>query len=213
MLFGDYYNFAVLCFVSLIVIINPLSKILVLPPLIGHFPKKEQTAMIRKGITIGYFLLVGFSVLGGYLLNFLEIDIFSFQIAGGIFLFYIAFDLLTGRAHEKNLEKREEYQHTKMNQIVFSPLAFPIFAGAGSIALGMLLFTQAQDILMKGVFIAVLTFIYLINYFFAVNTPYLGKIIKEEGINVIAKVFGLIIAALGIQLILIGLKTAFTALV
>ena len=209
MIYTDYLAFAIYCFVSLIVIINPLSKIIVLPPLIGSCSKREQGEMITKGITIGYFLLLGFSAVGGYFLGILSIDLFSFQIAGGVFLFYIAFGLLTGIEHEKNLQKRKEYSKIRKDQIIFSPLAFPIFAGAGSIAIGMLLFTQAQGLIMKAVFVAVLTLVYLINYLVAVNTYYLGAIIKEDGINVLSKVFGLIIAAFGIQLIILGIKSAF----
>ena len=77
-------QFGILAFTSLLAIVNPLSVIPMFIAMTLAYDGERRKATLRRAIATGFFIMVGFAVLGGLILKFFGITTPAFQIAGGI---------------------------------------------------------------------------------------------------------------------------------
>lgn len=160
------------------------------------------TATMASFITMVTSLFVGLAVL-----NFFQISIPAFRIAGGLLL------LNTGFGMMNSVQKSIEITEQKLSKIISTaiiPIAIPITTGAGTMST-IILFAEGahnhgylQFALMGA--IAVMTLIIYISFFFS---PKIVKYLGATGLDVLTKIFGLITLALGIQFIINGVAGAF----
>jgi multiple antibiotic resistance protein len=94
--------------------------------------------------------------------------------------------------------------------IAVSPLAMPILAGPGTIATAMN-FAGAGGI--SDVIVAIVAFATLcvITYLFFVSGERLLGILGDNGLNVVTRLMGLILAVIGVQMLITGLAGAVKA--
>ncbi len=208
----EFYEYFIFSFLTIIAIINPLTKIAIFPPLLAQFDDERKSKTIISSVFLAFGILLGASIIGQYFLSFLKIDIFSLQITGGIVLFYFAFKLITG------LEKKHAHGHTKKaleeeaEDIIFAPLTFPLLVGPGSAAIGIILYTQAASLAAKAGFVGAIIVVYIINYLAIVDAEKVEKRFGHAGMEVMGKILGVLVAAIGIQFVITGIKAAFDLL-
>jgi multiple antibiotic resistance protein len=181
-------NFKEILSVSLILfsIIDILGSI----PIILDLKKKagsihaDRTTLVAGGLMIGY-LFVGKSILGLF-----GVDVKSFAVAGAFILLLIGFEMISGR---------QIFQHnttsSKATSIV--PLAFPIIAGAGTMTTILSLKAAYEE---ENIIIGILLNMLLV---FAVlrSAGWIERKLGPTAIQVLQKVFGLILLAIAIKLI------------
>jgi multiple antibiotic resistance protein len=125
--------------------------------------------------------------LGEPLLNLFGVDVSSFAIAGALVLFLLGLELVLGI-------ELFRYDHTKGNTIV--PMAFPLIAGAG--AMTTLISLKADYHLME---ILIALFLNMICVYFVLKSTHVfERILGEAGIQILKKVFGIILLAIAIRL-------------
>src|SRR5690606_6657672 len=135
-------------------------------------------------------IMFAFLFLGEQLLGLFGVDISSFAVAGGIILFLIGMEMVLGR----NIFKQENL-HPSSASIV--PIAFPLIAGAGTITT-LISLRAAYELpnLVVGVSVN-LAFIYVVLK----SSGYIEKKLGVSGLDVMRKVFGIILLAISIMLI------------
>lgn len=159
--------------------------------------KRHRNIMAIKAAVISTALLIIFGNYGEPLLHQLGISIESLRIAGGLLLFYIAFNMV--------IQDSEPESVTEKKDISVFPMSIPLLAGPGSLTLSILLFSDATSI--KGnvsITVAILA-VLLLTFILMITSDYLKKIIGRTGDEILSRFLGVLLAALSIQFIYDGI--------
>ncbi len=132
-------------------------------------------------------IFMAFLFIGTPLLGVFGIDVSSFAIAGAFIIFLIAMEMILG------IQIFSQDAHG--NGAIF-PIAFPLIAGAGSITTILSLKAEYETI---NIFIA-LVFNMVIVYFVLRLTSVFEKILGQGGLQILKKVFGVILLSIAIKL-------------
>ncbi len=195
-------------FVKLFVAIDPIALIPIFASLSSKIPIDKILKLGSIMFLISLFLLIFFVVFGNALLDIIGISIASFQIAGGIFLFIIAFEML----FEKRSKRKEKLVDKKINEdfliaFIIFPITIPLIIGPSAITLSILisenfsfnflnLYTKILPIFI------VITFTVLIFITSKITASILGKF----PVLILQKIFGIILGSLAIEFVLNGIR-------
>ena len=163
-------------------------------PIIIDLRKKAGHIQSEKASLIAGFILIIFLFLGEQLLSIIGLDVHSFAIAGSLIIFFIALEMILGI----KIYKEEK---NPLNATVF-PLAFPLIAGPGSLTTLLSLKAAFSNVNIIVAIIINMIFIYMV---LKASTK-IEKIIGENGIGIIRKVFGVILLAISIKLFTTNIK-------
>jgi len=167
-------------------------------PIIIDLRKKAGQIQSGKAAIIAGIILIVFLFLGKSILNLIGIDVNSFAVAGAFILFFIALEMILGIT----LYKQEE--HNPMTTAVF-PLAFPLIAGPGSLTT---LLSLRAEFRTENIIVAVLMNVIII-FIVLKTSAKIERIIGQNGINIIRKVFGVILLAIAVKLFAHNIKALF----
>jgi multiple antibiotic resistance protein len=197
----------VLSIVELVVMLNPFALFLYLEPVRKDLNHRQFMSVIFKASIISLSICLMFFFSGEFLFKkvFL-IDFESFRIFGGIIIFsYAYFFILKGQRAliiiKENLDD------------LASEIALPFMVGAGTISLSIL--TSYRHPRLLGVLILFAAF--LINFvsIFLLNKTrdsLEGKKLKvayDKNMEVLLRLNGFFIGAIGVNMILTGIKKMF----
>ncbi|WP_303316947.1 MarC family protein [Flavivirga abyssicola] len=181
-------------FMVLFAVIDIIGSI----PIIIDLRKKAGHIQSEKASVIAGIILVVFLFLGKSILNLIGIDVNSFAVAGAFILFFIALEMILGIT----LYKQEE--STAMSTAVF-PLAFPLIAGPGSLTT---LLSLRAEFRTENIIIALI--LNVIFIFIVLKTSAkIERLIGQNGINIIRKVFGVVLLAIAVKLFAHNIKALF----
>jgi len=145
-----------------------------------------------------------FVILGKTIFELFGITIPAFKITGGILIFYVGFDMLQSK--KSNL-KHLKNTHIDEN-IAVSPLAIPILAGPGTIVTAMN-FVSDANALKIGLVLLIFAVMCLLTYITFSLSDFIVRKIGNNVISVVGKIMGLIIAIIGTNMIIEGIKITF----
>lgn len=166
---------------SVIDIVGNIPILLDLKSRVGEIHSEKVT--IVSGAIMIIFLFLGNSIL-----SIIGIDIKSFAIAGSFIIFFISMEMILGVRFYK-----EESAETA--SIV--PIAFPLIAGAGTMT--TLLSLRAEYVHVENIIAAILINLVAV-YIVLKNIKRLEKWLGKGGINILRKVFGVILLAIAVKL-------------
>jgi multiple antibiotic resistance protein len=167
-------------------------------PIIIDLRKKVGHIQSGKAALISGFILILFLFLGKSILNLIGIDVNSFAVAGSFILFFIALEMILGIT----LYKQEE--HTANTASIF-PLAFPLIAGPGSLTT---LLSLRAEFRVENIIVAIVLNVILIFIVLKTSTR-MERFLGQNGINIIRKVFGVILLAIAVKLFAHNIKDLF----
>lgn len=200
-------------FITLAVIIDPPGCAPIFASLTSGTPAAHRRKMAIRSITVAWFILIFFAVLGESLLNTLGISLSAFRLAGGIMLFMIALDMVFERRTERREERAREIEGTpQAEDIAVFPMAIPMIAGPGSIATIMLLTARADGIGERLIVLAAMTAVILLTLAALLAAGPLMKLIGAKLEAMITRILGVILAALAVQFVLDGLERSLPGL-
>lgn len=171
------------CFLVLFAVIDIVGSI----PLIVSLRKKAGKIQSEKATIVASVLIILFLFLGERMLGLLGIDVYSFAVAGALVLFFIALEMILGI----EINKFEE-----PSSVSIVPIAFPLIAGAGSLTTVLSLRAEYEvENIIVGILINMVV-VYLVLKF----ANKMDKILTPGVLNVLQKVFGIILLAISIKL-------------
>ena len=140
------------------------------------------------------------------MLNLFGISIYAFKIAGGIIVLNIALSILKGVTH--NHSHGERTTKTPRNNIGVVPMAIPVVARSGLITV---LITNAHDFNFEETLLATLICAILASFFWISLrvSPKVASFLGQEGLKIVSRIMGLILAAIAVQMIISGIKKVF----
>ena len=192
-------------FVTFFVTIDPPGLMGIFLALTTGMTSKQRRQTALRGTLIGIIILLGFMLVGGIILETLGISMSAFRIAGGLLLFYIAFEMVFEMRAERKEEAAEKIiSHSELQSMAVFPLAIPLIAGPGAISAAILLaddFSWPTDRLaLMGVLIAVGIIVYLA----LLLADRVSRFISETVQIIMTRLLGIILAALSVQFVIDG---------
>jgi len=164
-------------------------------PIIIDLRKKAGHIQSGKASVIAGVIMIVFLFLGESILTLIGIDVHSFAVAGAFILFFIALEMILGIT----LYKQEE--GTAMNASVF-PLAFPLIAGPGSLTT---LLSLKSEFHTENIIIAMVINV-LVIFILLKTSSRIERLIGQNGIDIIRKVFGVVLLAIAVKLFTSNIK-------
>lgn len=174
---------------AVIDIVGSIPVIIDLRKKVGHI--QSEKASIVAGILMIVFLFVGKKIL-----NLIGIDVNSFAVAGAFIIFFLALEMILGI---------QLYRDDEPETAAVVPLAFPLIAGAGTMTSILSLRAEYHP---ENIVIAIIIniiFVYIVLKASGKIERFLGK----QGINVIRKIFGVILLAIAVKLFATNIKGLF----
>jgi multiple antibiotic resistance protein len=195
-------------FVVLFVVVDPPSMAPLFATMTEGGSPGYRRRMALKSSAIAFAICVAFALGGGWFIGVMGISIDAFRIGGGVMLFLIALDMVFAR--EEKTTPAENAETRRRADISVFPLAFPLIAGPGSLATVLLTFGSARpDPLLYAGLVAVIATVVGLSLLVMLASPLVMRVLGVTGANVVARVAGVILAALAIQFVIDGLKGAF----
>jgi len=173
---------------------------------------KAHRIIILASIAVAVFLS-GAVLLGKQILTFFNVGLDDFRIAGGLLALFIAFEMF--QAHYGGFMQSVDEKaaaETDVHGVAITPLAFPFLVGPAEMSIMITLSNDHPGWADKGMLVAasiVTTFLMGLTLWLA--TP-INRFMGNTGINVITRVIALIVASIGIDFIMTGLKNELPGL-
>ncbi|NLU83889.1 MarC family protein [Rhodococcus sp. HNM0569] len=184
-------------FVTLLVIMDPTGAVPVFLSLVGRKGKDARLRAAWQAPAVSLLVITLFAIGGQAILGYLHIGIPALQGAGGLLLLLIALDLLRGRGAGAG-----DPQGTEEVNVALVPLGTPLMAGPGAIAAVIVAVAQADsDAGAYWAIAAAIVSIHIVLFLVLRFATSLIRFLGENGITLIARIAGLLLAAIAVQLI------------
>lgn len=204
----------VTAFVTLFVIIDPIAVTPIFVALTEGSTDSDRRRMATMAVAVAAAILVVFAVIGEVLLKSMGISLAAFRIAGGVLLFILAIEMVF--AHQSGIRtttsgEQQEAEHRK--DVSVFPLGIPLIAGPGAMASVILLIgAHPGDLIRQGIVIVALLAVLALSLVMLLVSVRIVKYLGVTGVNVVSRVFGIVLGALAVQYIIDGIKQSFPGL-
>jgi multiple antibiotic resistance protein len=199
-------------FAALVAMTNPVGAVPIFIDMTA-----TQTAVQRNrtafnaALTAGLVLAISFFA-GEVILNFFGITIASFRVGGGILILLMALSMLQAKMSPVR-QTPEEIQHgVEKDAVAVVPLGLPLLAGPGSISTVILYAHHGAPWWHSVALVVIIALVAAVAWLSFRAAPLLTRVLGKTGINVVTRIMGLIMAAIGVEFIAAGLKALFPVL-
>jgi len=156
-------------------------------PVLLDLRSKHGKIQSEKATLVSGVIMVVFMFIVQQILSLIGIDVSSFAIAGSFIIFFLALEMILGIKF---------YKEETASTASVVPIAFPLIAGTGTLTT---LLSIRAEYRMENIIVAILInliFIYVVLR----NTHRLENLLGPGGINILRKVFGVILLAIAVKL-------------
>ena len=199
-------------FAALLAIVNPLGAVPVFINVTDSLPRqaRRETALwasIATGIILWVALVTGEAVL-----RFFGISIGSFRVGGGILILLMAISMLHARMSSIKHTEEEMQDVEARETMAVVPLGTPLLAGPGAISTVILYAQRGEGFIHYALLAAEIALLALATWLIFRAAPPIVARLGKTGINVVTRIMGLIMAAVGVEFIASGMKQLFPML-
>lgn len=198
--------------IGILAIVNPVGAIPIFMSVTDGESRQERkrTAFVAA-VATGVIMLVA-AWAGEPLLRFFGIEISSFRIGGGILILLMAISMMHARHGAMRHTSEEAVEAAEKENVGVVPLAIPLLAGPGTISTVILNAHASSswthmltlNIGIVGVAITVWSALRL-------AVP-ISSVLGRTGMNVVTRLMGVILLAIGVEFITGGIGTLFPGL-
>jgi multiple antibiotic resistance protein len=183
-------------FVTLTVIMDPVGVAPIFIACTARMTPKERQRTAYRAVFAAGGLIIGFALFGGAVLDYLDVSVDSLSIAGGLLLLLVALEMLRGM----------DYPEDATQDAALVPIATPLLAGPGAIATVIVLSRRHHDFGGKAsVLIGILAALVIVGLGMAVAER-VSRVVPEALIHFLTRVFGLLLSAIAVQLVVNGVR-------
>lgn len=208
-------NLAFIGFVALFPPVNPIGTALIMDPLLDHLTSIQRKIAAKKIAIYSFTICAVTTIIGSWIFKFFGISIPVVQIAGGILICKMGWQLLSSNNDVKPTEETKSpdtnTDMASVNKILFYPLSFPMTTGAGTISVLLTLSAHGHAKKVSDYFInlgalifAVLLMAILIFLSYA-YTPILIKKLGEKGGQIVNRLSAFLVFCVGLQIATSGI--------
>ena len=198
----------VIAFTTFFATIGPIDVAVMYPVLSRGMTPRQRWQTAVRAVFLASCLLYAFALFGQMLLDRLGISIPALQTAGGILLFLVGLDMVFARhSGVASTTEDEDREARERKDIAVFPLATPLIAGPGAIGAAILLMTNAGNNLYQQLaVVSSLGFVLVLTLMLMFMSGQVQRLLGVTGMNVVSRIFGLLLTALAVQFVFDGIK-------
>jgi len=203
-------------FIALFVTIDPIGNAPLFLGMTSGMAARERRIVAIRGVVISFIILALFALTGTGILDAMGITIAAFRVAGGLLLFFIAFEMLYGQRQERREQTSESALEDQIADVAVFPLAIPFIAGPGAISAIILLSSQMATTnstspwIGTAVLIGIVFVLLAVTALILIGAEFLDKYIPNTAKVVLTRLLGVLLAALCVQYVADGALELFT---
>ena len=196
-------------FMGFFAIMNPIANTPVFLGLTGSDDAVLRRRVAFQALLTAFVIITVFCLVGSLIFKLFGITLPAFRITGGVLVALIGYQMLHGSSSSVHHppEAGQPANQDAALSIAITPLAIPILAGPGTIATAMN-FASTGGIDAMVVTIVAFAALCLITYGFFIFGQRLVAFLGENGLGVITRIMGLILAVIGVQMLIDGVAGA-----
>ncbi len=203
---AETFNFIILSFWSLFVIVDPIGLVPAFLTMTEQSSREDRVRMAKLASVVTFFVLFAFALSGNLILKSFGVTVPAFEIAGGIILLKIALDMLQARRTALKETPEEQAEGLIKDDIAITPLAVPMLAGPGAITAVVLLGQQSSNALRFSIIVINIFLISVITFLILRIAAFRSSIFSAITLKIISRLMGLLLAAIAVQFILNGIQ-------
>ena len=196
-------TFSIQAFVTLLVILDPPGATPIFLGLVADKSKKERVQLAWQAALVSLVVITFFSLFGRFILDYMNVSIEALQAAGGLLLLYVSLELLTGRDMGG--------ENAKDKNIALVPLGTPLLAGPGAIVATMIFVQQIKTPAQSFGLIAAVVGVHIVIAISLMASTTILSIIKDAGVTLLARIAGLLLAAIAVQMLVDAIRVFVAA--
>lgn len=199
-------------FITLLVTIDPPGLAPLFLALTRGMSRDQRRHVGLRASIIAYVILALFALAGAGILSVLGITLPAFRVAGGMLLFFIAFEMVFEKRNDRK-EKTADVAITRdhiLNVAAF-PLAIPLIAGPGAISATVLLSGSFPTLLGQISLLVIILLAVLSAWLVFLAAEPLDRWLGQTGRSILTRLLGVILAALAVQFVADGVKALMAA--
>lgn len=190
-------------FLGFFAMLNPIGNTPVFISMVGDADRTVIKKVAFRAVLTAFIIITIFSLFGHFIFRMFGITLPAFQIAGGIIVFFIGYNLLQG--------KLSGAQHSKIpitlrsyEDMAISPLGIPLLAGPGTISTAMNFVGEGKSFLYTILIVLIFALVCSITYLLFILSKKIADRLSQPIIKVISRIMGLILAVIAVQMFING---------
>jgi multiple antibiotic resistance protein len=198
--------------ISLFAILSPFAAIPIFLILTDGLSEAEKARVATAAtVTVAIALTVA-AIAGQAILAVLDTSLAAFQVGGGIVLMMLAFAMLKGEASSVRHGPEEAAPAVTTASIGVIPLGLPLLAGPGSISAVIIEMNRSTGLAHAIMIIGCILIVCAANWLILRLSEPIGNRLGQTGLDIMTRLFGLILTAVAVQFIATGLRALFPVL-
>lgn len=201
------YDILLNAFITIMVTIDPPGLAPLYLAVTRGMDRGQRAQVSIRASIIAFGILASFALIGSAILSLLGITLPAFRVAGGLLLFFIAFEMVFEKRNDRK-ERTAETAITKdhVRNVAAFPLAIPLIAGPGAISAIVLLSGSMSSTAGQASLIAIIAVCLLLTYLVFVLADRIDGLLGETGRSILTRLLGVLLAALAVQFVADGVR-------
>lgn len=200
----NLFLFLTTVFLGFFAMLNPIGNTPVFLSMVGDADEKTMKRVAFKSVLVAFFIISVFSLFGHFIFRLFGLTLPAFQIAGGIIVFFIGYDLLQGKT-AKTQSSNKKLTIESYEDMAISPLGIPLLSGPGTISTAMNFVGEGKSFLYALLIIFIFALVCFITYLMFITSKKISDKLNPSLITVISKIMGLILTVLAVQMVIQGI--------
>jgi multiple antibiotic resistance protein len=200
----DLVLFLPTVFLGFFAMLNPIGNTPVFISMVGNADKTIIKKVAFRAVLTAFIIITIFSLFGHFIFRMFGITLPAFQVAGGIIVFFIGYNLLQGKMSGAQHSKIP-YTLQSYEDMAISPLGIPLLAGPGTISTAMNFVGEGKSFLYTILIVLIFALVCGITYYMFILSKKIADKLSQPLIKVISRIMGLILAVIAIQMFINGI--------
>jgi multiple antibiotic resistance protein len=204
----DLYLHGITVFMGFFAMLNPIGNIPIFLGMVQDFDKKTQNKVALRATITAFTIITIFCVFGHIIFRVFGITVPAFQIAGGIIVFIIGFQMLNAKEnpiHAQSTEEKEQMMKIA-HDMAITPLGIPLLAGPGTISTAMNFVGAEKSMTNVVLVVTIFGLMCLITYWLFISSRVIADKINPGMLKVVSRIMGLILAVIAVQMLINGIE-------
>ncbi|GAB5497123.1 MAG: MarC family protein [Phycisphaerales bacterium] len=197
-------------FILLFTIIDPIGSVPVFIAVTAGVDSALRKRVAIRACAVSAGILIGFVLVGQFLLDAMGVQLAAFRVAGSVILFLFALDMIFGQSKPESEVHDAERARERALDLAIYPMAIPSIAGPGSILAAMVLTdNNSESIASQATTAFMMLIVISIVFGCMLLADKIQRLIKDVGASIVSRVMGLITAAIAADGVLGGISEYF----
>lgn len=206
--FAVYSRFVV----TLLAILTPFAAIPVFLALTAGQDEAFRKRTADMAASTVFAVLVVSAVTGDLLLRVMGTSLDAFRVGGGIVLFIMSLSMLNAKVSGVQQTQEETDEAGGKSVLGVVPIGIPLLVGPGSISSTIIETKRSPELAHLALVIGCIALVCVAVWATLRLADPIGKRLGRTGLNILNRIFGLLLAAIAVQIVSAGLIGLFPAL-